>query len=240
MARGDARRLAPHSLVVRHENNLEVKMNIKPFAYFSVLVLCLMFGVSTQAVEITNNLGHVYKNASIIRIEPDGLSIKHEGGIAKLFFSELPPDMQEKYGYDPAKATQYRQRAMQAQQQHHAQVRQASAPLQSQAFPVHLYDIIAVKDKSVKKISGISAYLTDMWGNVHLRPVAGGLYRIRFSVRNNTGEDMKIQVKYGDYIKEVFISANSRKEGEEISGLEKYSEIFIKAKGQEKAFTFTW
>jgi hypothetical protein len=45
--------------------------------------------------------GKEYKNAKVSRVEPDGITIKFSGGIVKIPFPELPPDVQKKYGYDP-------------------------------------------------------------------------------------------------------------------------------------------
>ena len=54
--------------------------------------------------------GKEYKNAKVSRVEPDGIMIKFHGGIAKIFFVELPPEIQKQYGYDPAAAMQQKAR----------------------------------------------------------------------------------------------------------------------------------
>lgn len=53
--------------------------------------------------------GEAYTNATITRIEPDGIVVSDKDGIRKLRFKRLPPDVQEKYGYDPIKAEAYQQ-----------------------------------------------------------------------------------------------------------------------------------
>ena len=60
--------------------------------------------------------GKEYKNAKVSRVEPDGIMIKFHGGIAKIFFVELPPEIQKQYGYDPAAAMQQKARPGQSQQ----------------------------------------------------------------------------------------------------------------------------
>ena len=40
-------------------------------------------------------------------MEPDGLSIMHEQGVSKFYFSELAAGLQRKYNYDPALAAVY-------------------------------------------------------------------------------------------------------------------------------------
>ena len=51
--------------------------------------------------------GKEYKNAKVSRVEPDGIVIAFSGGIVKLPFTELPRDVQKKYGYDSSAAAAY-------------------------------------------------------------------------------------------------------------------------------------
>ena len=197
-----------------------------------------------MADDITNLLGTVYKNVKIIRAEPDGITVMHSGGIAKLFFQELSPEIQQKFGYDSARANQYRASVQQARAQHD-QAAAARRAIQSEPdFPVYVFNILAVKDRSVKEISGVSAYLTDPsiigMGNTHLRPVAGGLYRITFAIKNNTASELRALVRFGDFQKQIYLAAGGRKEREEISGDEEYPEIFVIVNGKEKAFPVVW
>ena len=48
--------------------------------------------------------GKEYKDATITRVEPDGVVIKQKSGISKVYFTELPKDVQERFHYDPEKA----------------------------------------------------------------------------------------------------------------------------------------
>ena len=41
------------------------------------------------------------------RIEPDGIVLTSKTGISKVYFTELPKDVQERFGYDPQKAGNY-------------------------------------------------------------------------------------------------------------------------------------
>jgi len=51
--------------------------------------------------------GREYKNVSVSRTEPDGITITSTSGIIKLYFSELPPEVRAKYNYDPQKAQEF-------------------------------------------------------------------------------------------------------------------------------------
>jgi 23S rRNA pseudoU1915 N3-methylase RlmH len=48
--------------------------------------------------------GKEYKNATVTRVEADGIVVKTKGGISKVYFAELPKDVQERFHYDPQKA----------------------------------------------------------------------------------------------------------------------------------------
>ena len=57
--------------------------------------------------------GKEYKNAKVSRVEPDGIVITFSGGIVKLPFTELSPEIQKKYGYDPKAAEDFQQQTYQ-------------------------------------------------------------------------------------------------------------------------------
>ena len=51
--------------------------------------------------------GKEYKNAEVIRVELDGIVLKVKSGIAKVYFTELPKEVQERFHYDPDAALDY-------------------------------------------------------------------------------------------------------------------------------------
>ena len=53
--------------------------------------------------------GQVYRHCQVTREEPDGITVMHAKGIAKLFFVNLPDEYRSKYDYDPKKAAAYTQ-----------------------------------------------------------------------------------------------------------------------------------
>ena len=48
--------------------------------------------------------GKEYKNSTVTGVEADGIAVKTKGGISKVYFAELPTDVQERFHYDPNKA----------------------------------------------------------------------------------------------------------------------------------------
>ena len=70
-----------------------------------ILVLCCASVVLADDFKTVD--GKEYKHATVSRVEPDGIVITFSGGIVKLPFVELPPDVQTKYGYDSQAAATY-------------------------------------------------------------------------------------------------------------------------------------
>jgi len=48
--------------------------------------------------------GKEYKDATVSRVEPDGIVLRMKSGIVKLYFSELPKEVQERLDHAGAKA----------------------------------------------------------------------------------------------------------------------------------------
>ena len=69
--------------------------------------LILSFISVAQADDFKTVTGREYKNATVTRVEPDGIVLTNKAGISKVYFAELPKDVQERFGYDPQKAADY-------------------------------------------------------------------------------------------------------------------------------------
>src|SRR5712691_4947697 len=52
--------------------------------------------------------GKEYKNVTVSRVEPDGITVTdNKSMIVKLYFAALPKEVQERFHYDPKKADEY-------------------------------------------------------------------------------------------------------------------------------------
>src|SRR2546430_12388096 len=51
--------------------------------------------------------GKEYKNVTVSRVEPDGIMLTSSSGISKVYFTELPKDVQERFHYDSVKSAAY-------------------------------------------------------------------------------------------------------------------------------------
>jgi hypothetical protein len=77
--------------------------------------------------------GKEYKNATVIRVEPDGIVIEYKSGISRIRFIELPKEVQERFGYDAAKvaeqAAEVQKRQENAERERHDKEEKAEADL---------------------------------------------------------------------------------------------------------------
>lgn len=69
------------------------------------LILCFTSAAFAEDFKTVN--GKEYKDAAVTRVDPDGIVVKTKSGITKVYFVELPKDVQERFHYDSAKATSY-------------------------------------------------------------------------------------------------------------------------------------
>ena len=67
-----------------------------------------MLAVLSASLELAEDFktidGKVYKDATISRVEADGIVLKTKTGISKVYFAELPKDVQERFLPTHAKA----------------------------------------------------------------------------------------------------------------------------------------
>jgi hypothetical protein len=60
--------------------------------------------------------GKEYNKVSLSRVEPDGIVVITDSGVVKLYFTELPKEVQQKYHFDPVKAAAFANKTAQNQQ----------------------------------------------------------------------------------------------------------------------------
>jgi thioredoxin 1 len=76
------------------------KMKILTF-----LILC--FASVALADDFRAIDGKEYKNVTVSRVEPDCIVLMSSSGISRVYFTELPKEVQERFHYDAAKAVAY-------------------------------------------------------------------------------------------------------------------------------------
>jgi hypothetical protein len=65
--------------------------------YCGTLILAVLFASLALSEDFKTTNGKVYKNATVSRIEGDGIVLRTEAGIAKVYFTELPQEVQERF-----------------------------------------------------------------------------------------------------------------------------------------------
>src|SRR4029077_10547822 len=70
--------------------------------------------------------GKEYKDAIVTRTEPDGILVKTKTGITKLYFAELPPEVQRRFNYNPQQAAAFTGAQATTVQQTNQQIEEAN------------------------------------------------------------------------------------------------------------------
>ena len=65
--------------------------------YCGTLILAVLFASLALSEDFKTTNGKVYKNATVSRVERDGLVLRTEKGIFKVYFAELPQEVQERF-----------------------------------------------------------------------------------------------------------------------------------------------
>ena len=64
-------------------------------------ILTTLFVSLTFAEDFKTISGKIYKDATVIHVEADGIVLRTKSGISKIYFVELPKDVQERFHYAP-------------------------------------------------------------------------------------------------------------------------------------------
>jgi sRNA-binding protein len=94
-----------------------------PQLLLKALILVFLFASVAVADDFATVNGKEYKNAQVTSVEPDGIMVKTKSGLSKIYFTELPKDVQERFHYDPQQGAQYTAHTLEVvrQQQDEAQ-----------------------------------------------------------------------------------------------------------------------
>ena len=71
----------------------------------TITILAMLSASLALAEDFKTVSGRVYKDATISRVEADGIVIRTKTGISKVYFVELPKDVQERFHYGSAMPT---------------------------------------------------------------------------------------------------------------------------------------
>src|SRR5437016_13112669 len=73
------------------------------------IAICLIActPAATRSEDFKTGDGKEFKNATISRVEPDGIVVITKSGVSKIYFVELPAEIQLRFHYDAQKAASY-------------------------------------------------------------------------------------------------------------------------------------
>ena len=63
----------------------------------TIVILATLFVPLALAEDFKTVSGKIYKDATVVRIEADGIQLKTKTGISKVYFVELPQEVQERF-----------------------------------------------------------------------------------------------------------------------------------------------
>jgi hypothetical protein len=122
------------------------------------LILSIVSAAFAEDFKTIN--GKEYKDATITRVEPDGVVVKTKSGVTKVYFAELPKEVQERFHYDSEKAASYsaEQAAHYATYQKHqeeTQRQQADADAKKNA-------VLAGQQATINRTQALQARYTEL------------------------------------------------------------------------------
>ena len=71
----------------------------------SVAIFVVCFASLALAEDFKTVSGKIYRDATISSVEADGIVLRTKSGISKVYFAELPKDVQERFHYGSATPT---------------------------------------------------------------------------------------------------------------------------------------
>src|SRR3954447_3987126 len=117
----------------------------------ALLILC--FTSAAFAEDFTTVNGKEYKDATVTRIEPDGVVVKTNSGVTKIYFTQLPKDVQERFHYDAGKAASYS--AEQAASYTAYQKQQEQTQREQQAAGAKNNAVVAAQQAATNRMEGL-------------------------------------------------------------------------------------
>ena len=70
----------------------------------TIAILPLLLATFARAEDFKTVSGKIYKDATVSRIEADGIELKTKTGISKVYFTELPQEVRERFHWAPPQA----------------------------------------------------------------------------------------------------------------------------------------
>ena len=86
----------------KRDLQLPQEVNTKVLTFLILLFVGAAFSEDFKTIN-----GKEFKDATVTHVEPDGIVVKTKSGLSKVYFAEMPKEVQERFHYDPQKASTY-------------------------------------------------------------------------------------------------------------------------------------
>ena len=90
------RRASYHFVVAGWRTKKPESRRVK-YCRSTVAILAVLFASLALSEDFKTTNGKVYKDATVSCIEGDGIVLRNEAGISKVYFTELPQEVQERF-----------------------------------------------------------------------------------------------------------------------------------------------
>src|SRR5213080_3514301 len=141
----------------------------------AVSILCL--ASVARADDFKTIDGKEDKYVKVKRVEADGIVLSTNYGISKVYFTELPKEVQERFHYDPAKAAAYSTHQNQNLEAWRKQQAQAQAQVQAQPQETRATAAEPMATSDIETLPPITVALKDeLLGAVKMTDELDALY----------------------------------------------------------------
>jgi hypothetical protein len=123
-------------------------------------ILLLSFAAATLSEDFKTVNGKEYKDATVTRIEPDGIVVKTNSGITKVYFTELPKNVQERFHYDAGQAASFS--SEQAANYNAYQKQQEETRHQQQDADEKNNVVVAAQQAATNRMQGLQARYAEL------------------------------------------------------------------------------
>jgi hypothetical protein len=137
-----------HFVVALWRGKQAESTNIKP-RKTTIAILAALAASLALAEDFKTINGKQYKDATINGVEPDGIVLKTKSGIIKVYFIELPKEVQDFFHYNATEGDEYSRKQKEAESRltkgyyHQDSVRGAGFPEKSLASRIMRYSLSA-------------------------------------------------------------------------------------------------
>lgn len=81
---------------------------------FALALPLILAATAIAAEDIKLTDGRILKNVAVSKSDPFSVTFQHDDGIICIPFEKLPPELQQKYGFDPQKVARLREKEAEA------------------------------------------------------------------------------------------------------------------------------